>query len=177
MSHVPAVADLDLLARHSTAIFGKALSPEHLGSIIGQAPPVSGRPDWIDAKSGEIWRAFQAFRVLEAMATRGEAGKQTARVLYYARVCCSPVARKSVPGLARIALLAGADPLPPEPTPPAPLPRRNVTPEQRKAYKRAKAAYDQKASVWDAALEKLAERGDAVLRAAVVAFRARAEGL
>jgi len=86
------LSDLDLLAKHWSTLFGKALDPSSITGVQGLLLSRSGRPDWIDCKSLEIQRALLAMDRLYQIYTVPKT-KQSAEILLYARVVCGDEVR------------------------------------------------------------------------------------
>jgi hypothetical protein len=170
MTPLPPLGDLELLARHAPTIFGKALDPDR--PTLTPAP-ASGRPDWVDSKSGaggELGRAVGALRALLALQSEGPVGYQTACVMWVCRVQCSAAGRVGV-GYVRVSEAFGTlGPLPPEPPkPPQRGGRRPPDKATRDADRRLKAAYE----VWTSAREKRADEGFLLYDEAVALWRGR----
>jgi hypothetical protein len=116
----PSLRDIELLGRHWGVIFGQALAPETLGTGTIDPPPVSGRPDHVDAHSPQIWRGLRALSALQEMARRGPEYRRAAAVLCYYHASTGETARASGAALVRIAEGCGSESLGEAPE----LPRR-----------------------------------------------------
>lgn len=85
--------ELELLARHYTAIFGRAQDPTAPTQSPDAWRRAQGRPNRIDCASSELTRAYRAMDRLRAMAQEGVEGRRHATIMSRLYVTLGPQAR------------------------------------------------------------------------------------